>query len=161
MRLGTIALLGLLLGSSCGGPADDHDLVVVRRYESVDGDPPPSENLGLTYFLHHYHCLINEELATDEDPDRIVRVIIHELENALAIDDGGHAPLGFDTDWYLWESDARDPYYPFPDAEAEWLATHAQKRVRAKDAWLEAPVAAAIHRLNDAAGADVFVEEAQ
>ncbi len=164
MRLPALLLLTL---SACG-VAPHTDDIVVRRYEAANGDPVrDGERLGFTYYTHDkgakhgsagWNCLVSDVLIEDDDADRIVRVVMHELLNVVALQDGVPA---YGPDWYLADGDSRPPLYTVPNDEAAWLAGHGTFNVRARDAWLVDPTREACERLNTAAGVVVFQQEGE
>ena len=157
-----LALLALLL-ASCGALGLEEDVVnkiTVRRYEDVNGHPTRDPNsLGFTYYAGQhssakhgakgYNCLINEMLLNDDDSDKIVRVIIHELGQVLILKDDD-APT-YEPGWYTFDSDVLPPQAQIPVDEAMWFAHHDTMQVSVHDAWLAGPVGEAIDRINYAA----------
>lgn len=168
MRTILTAMLCLAL-AACGGGAPPKDVATVRAYTDAWGNPTPhAESLGFTYGpvdgggaeyeAAGWNCLINADLVGDPDPDRIVRVILHEIENAQVLRGDGY-PDAIAGDWYLWSSENVPPFAAPVAEEAAWLATLPTMRVRvdSRDPWLVDPVREAVERLNDAAGREVFV----
>ena len=177
--------LPFLLLAACGlfGSTEtpmSHRDILVNKYADVSDTPTrfptslgytfpglPHSEVGDDSYDDRIVCLINVDLATDADPDRIVRVIMHELENALLLGTTANGFLGvvpsipnLSADWYLWEGDSQDPFHPVPQVEADWIASlpqHHVVHVSPDDAWyLAAPTAEAIDRLNTAAGMEMF-----
>lgn len=164
-----LAMVAIGLLAACGGGAPPKDVATVRAYTDVAGVPTPhADSLGFTYMgdgdgaeyeAEGWNCLINgNTLLGDPDPDRIVRVIVHELENAEVLRSGRY-PDDVAGDWYLWSSENVPPFAAPVAEEAAWLATLPTMRVRvdSRDPWLVEPTREAVERLNDAAGWDVFV----
>lgn len=153
--------------AACGGGAPPKDVATVRAYTDTHGVPTPhADSLGFTYMgdgdgaeyeAPGWNCLVNADLVGDADPDRIVRVIVHELENAEVLR-AGRYPDAIAGDWYLWSSENVPPFAAPVAEEAAWLATLPTMTVRvdSRDPWLVDPVREAVERLNDAAGRDVF-----
>lgn len=172
MRKLLTSLLCVVLSTitiSCGGGGPPKDLATVRSYTDVNGVPTPhADSLGFTFWgeadaaefgTDGYNCLINEMMVGDADPDRMVRVIVHELESAQVLR-AGDFPATMAGDWYVWSAENVPPFSAPVPAEGAWLATLPSMRVvvDGRDAsWLALPVALAVERLNDAAGRSVFV----
>ena len=163
-----LAMVAISLLAACGGGAPPKDVATVRAYTDTHGDPTPhADSLGFTYGpvdgggaeyeAAGWNCLINEMLVGDPDPDRIVRVIVHELENAEVLR-AGRYPDAIAGDWYLWSSENVPPFAAPVAEEAAWRATLPTMTVRvdSRDPWLVDPVREAVERLNDAAGREVF-----
>lgn len=164
------AVLACALLAACGGGAPHTDDVVVRPYEDVDGHPAgDAVHLGLTYYIDRssarhgedgFNCLLWAGLLEDDDPDRLVRVVVHELLQTLLLLDGDlyepAYPDAFAADWYAASGDSKEPFAPFPPDEAAWIASHGTLHVSVVGPWLEAPTSAALERINLAAGTTVF-----
>lgn len=164
-----LAMVTIGLLAACGGGSIPTDVATVRAYTDAHGIPTPDANsLGFTYGpvdgdgakyeADGFNCLINATLVGDPDPDRIVRVIAHELENAEVLRGDGY-PDTIAGDWYLWSAENVPPFAAPVAAEAAWLATLPTMRVvvDVRDPWLVEPTREAVERLNDAAGREVFV----
>lgn len=162
-----LAMVAISILAACGGWTIQSDSATVRAYTDAHGDPTPhADSLGFTYWgdgdgaeyeAPGANCLINAMLVGDSDPDRIVRVIVHELENAEVLR-AGRYPDAIAGDWYLWSSENVPPFAAPVAEEAAWLATLPTMTVRvdSRDPWLVDPVREAVERLNDAAGREVF-----
>lgn len=164
--LGMVAascLVTLLAGCGFLPESPEWDLVLVKRYEDASGNQMPFDypNLGYTFQggdpdKYGTTCLINEVLVTDEDPDKIVRVIAHELLNVLVLARGW--PDEAEYGWYVYDSDTLPPTAPIPEAEAEWVRSfHGPWRVHPREAWLLWPTEDAVERINAATGEAVFL----
>ena len=124
-----LAILALVL-AGCGALGLEEEVVnriTVRRYEDVNGHPTQDPNsLGFTYYASArssakhsskgFNCLINEMLLEDSDSDKIVRVIVHELGQALILKDDD-AP-DYEPGWYTFDSDVLPPGADLPIDEA-------------------------------------------
>ena len=153
----------IFVGLACAGCGASHENdVTVEQYRYVDGSLPPDSNLGITFIRQDdgTHCMVNRILEVDADPDRIVRVIVHELMNALLIQESYFAPWPDEMlpSWYLYEGDSQPPFHPIGADEAAWIAGHDAMTVHIEGAWLVEPVHEAVERINEAAGVVVFVE---
>lgn len=162
------ALLAAAILASCGmgsPPSLSHRDIEVRSYVYADGSLPGPDNLGLTYEgLENrdgrIQVLINGDLTLDDDADKIVRVICHELLNAVVLDVG--RPADAEYGWYVVDADTLPPFAPVPDAEGAWLAASGNRHaVIVRDGWLGEPTVSAIERLNEAAGLGVFWVEGE
>lgn len=168
-------LLGTLSACGIGGNPIEHDNeITVRRYEDKDGVPVmDGQHLGLTYWskdaegakhgVAGFNCLVSEILRDDDDPDRLTRVVIHELLSVLTYEDGSRMfprrPEGEKWGWYVLHAAGLEPFAPITPEEAAWIATHGYYRVMvsAPDVdWLEEPTNDAIERINDAAGVVIY-----
>ena len=157
MRVALATLVAFIAISACGGSRADHHTVTVERYVYANGTVPGPSQLGLTFGPKRdgYHSLINALLLTDDDADKIVRVIVHELANVLTLEDRARPPAVYG--WYVYDSDTLPPFTPMRPDEAAWIAGHGQYRVRVAETWLEAPVRFAIARIDAAGAAGVFL----
>lgn len=105
--------------------------------------------------------LVSDVLKEDDDTDRPVRVVIHELLHVMQIargDSTAHQdkPVG----WYQRSADDLPYMAPFPPAEALWIGTYKGQHAVAVDVrdqeWLAPIVGDAIGRINGAAMRAVF-----
>lgn len=158
-----------------GNPIEHDNEITVRRYEDKDGVPVnDGQHLGLTYWTQTdagakhgepgFNCLVSEILRDDDDPDRLTRVVMHELLSVLTYEDGSRMnperPEGEGWGWYVFHAAGLEPFQPILPEEAAWIATHGYYRVMVSGPdvdWLEQPTNDAIERLNDAAGVVIYV----
>lgn len=146
------ATLALVTTLACCGWGDSKDPERVR-VETMGWD---GGTLAITYDRgDHFRVRVSDVLAEDSDPDRPVRVCIKELLRCLEYED---RPDNERPDWYLHSGDTKEPYAPFPDSEARWIASFDESwPVECVDVqWLVEAVDAACLRVNDAAGREMF-----
>lgn len=140
--------------------------VIVARWENP---PPPREDgsvdLAITYAgATKYTALVlvnRSALEGDSDPDRPVRVLIHELMHAMQIARGGMDNHDRPTDWYAYKAHNKPPFAPFVPDEVAWIRSHPTTHpvdVNDEDeSWLAPWTFDAMDRINAAAGRPIFV----
>jgi hypothetical protein len=161
------------LTTACGLAGDDPEGVHVAWMEFEPGyDPRDVDTLAWSTFdaggPYRLTADINPVLLDDSDPDRPVRVLMHEALWWLYMNtygptpfvDGNRpdAPPGYEPEtWYLASGDSLPPFTPISAAEAAWAASCDPIDVTVAAAEpLPTWVATACDRINDAAGRDVL-----
>jgi hypothetical protein len=153
------------LTTACGLAGDDPEGVHVAWMEFEPGyDPRDVDTLAWSTFdaggPYRLTADINPVLLDDSDPDRPVRVLIHEALVWLYMDTYGPTafvdgnkpprPAGYDpATWYLSSGDTLPPLAPITPAEAAWAASCDPITVTVDgDEPLPSWVAEAIDRIN-------------
>lgn len=137
-----------------GGGGDRRNTIHVRQL------PDQSDPNVLGYTVkdgsRRWVSGIRASLMSDQDPDKVVRVVIHELFQPAHMAES--PPPEADRTWYVLDGDAQVPYAPVTLAEVQWLRTVIDRPfgVIVDEEWLREPVRLALQRIRASFLDDTF-----